>query len=75
MGDFVEAATSARKWALSSPGNVNWVLLQDFASVALDDMANFAKEVIKTFYGSRPKYSYWNGCSAGGRLGLVNAQR
>jgi hypothetical protein len=75
MGDFVEAATNARSWALSSKGNVNWVLLQDHPSVALDDMPNLAKEVIKSFYGSVPKNSYWNGCSAGGRQGMKSAQR
>ena len=69
------AALSAENWALTSPGNVNWVLLQDFASIALDDMTNLAKAVVEEFYGTAPKYSYWNGCSTGGRQGLMHAQR
>ena len=38
-------------------------------------MAVRAKAIVGAFYGSRPKYSYWNGCSTGGRQGLAEAQR
>jgi len=38
-------------------------------------MAMKGKAIIKAFYGEDPKYSYWNGCSAGGRQGLMEAQR
>jgi Tannase and feruloyl esterase len=62
-------------WALTSPGNVNWVLLQDFAATALDDAATIGKAVTTAYYGSAPKYSYWSGCSTGGRQGLMMAQR
>ncbi len=66
---------TAKPWALVSPGNVNYNLLQDFASVALDDMARMGKAVTASYYGTPPKYSYWNGCSTGGRQGLMMAQR
>ncbi|KAK3720576.1 hypothetical protein LTR37_003625 [Vermiconidia calcicola] len=59
--DPVQATFSARDWAIPSPGNVDWTLLQDFASVSLDDMANLAKGVVSSFYGKAPRYSYWNG--------------
>jgi len=62
-------------WALTSPGNINWALLQDFAAVALDDAATIGKAVTTAYYGSHPKYSYWNGCSTGGRQGMMMAQR
>jgi hypothetical protein len=34
-----------------------------------------AKAIIRAFYDTNPKLSYWNGCSLGGRQGLVEAQR
>ncbi|KAK0935148.1 hypothetical protein LTR29_013248 [Friedmanniomyces endolithicus] len=66
---------NTQSWTLTSPGNINWVLLQDFASRALDDLPKVAQQVIKAFYGEPAKYSYWSGCSTGGRQGLMSAQR
>lgn len=74
-GGHVLDTRSAATWALVSPGNVNWALLQDFASVALDDLATLGKAATEAFYGSSPRYSYWNGCSTGGRQGHMLAQR
>lgn len=34
-----------------------------------------AKALIAAYYGQGPKLSYWNGCSAGGKQGLKEAQR
>jgi feruloyl esterase len=62
-------------WSLISPGNVNWVLLEDLSSVALDDLATLGKAVALFYYGKAPSYSYWNGCSQGGRQGYMMAQR
>lgn len=62
-------------WALLSPGNVNYPLLLDFAAVALSDMTLLGQAVTASFYGEKPEYSYWTGCSTGGRQGLMLAQR
>jgi hypothetical protein len=70
-----ELVTSASEWALISPNNVNLYLLQDFASVALNDMTIIGKAVTESFYFAAPKYSYWNGCSTGGRQGIMMAQK
>ena len=34
-----------------------------------------SKAIIAAYYGDGPKLSYWNGCSAGGRQALKEAQR
>lgn len=62
-------------WAQISPGNVNMYLLQDFAHIALNDMAIIGKAITASYYGKPASYSYWYGCSAGGRQGLMLAQR
>jgi len=49
--------------------------LIDFGYRSVHEMAMKGKAIIKAFYGEDPKYSYWNGCSAGGRQGLMEAQR
>ena len=39
-------------------------------------MAVLSKKLITAYYGQGSlKYSYWNGCSTGGRQGLMMAQR
>jgi feruloyl esterase len=46
----------------------------DFAYRSEHEMTAKAKAIINAFYGSAPKYSYWNGCSAGGRQAMKEAQ-
>jgi feruloyl esterase len=47
----------------------------DYAYLAVHNTALLAKQFINAYYGSAPKYSYWVGCSTGGRQGLMEAQR
>lgn len=49
--------------------------LIDFAYRAEHEMTVTAKELIHAYYGRAPRYSYWNGCSGGGREGLLQAYR
>jgi feruloyl esterase len=49
--------------------------LVDFAWRSEHEMTVKAKAVIQAFYGSKPRLSYWNGCSTGGRQGLKEAQK
>ncbi|KAL0929801.1 uncharacterized protein CTRU02_215231 [Colletotrichum truncatum] len=68
-------SSTPETWALRSPGVVDLFKYQNMGSVALNDEAIIAKSLIKSFYGKDPKYSYWNGCSHGGRQGMMMAQR
>lgn len=49
--------------------------LIDFAYRAEHEMTMEAKSLIKAFYGRDARFSYWNGCSGGGREGLLQAYR
>ena len=47
----------------------------DYAYRSEHEMTVKAKAIIQAFYGDVPQYSYWNGCSGGGKQGLAEAQR
>jgi feruloyl esterase len=47
----------------------------DFGWRAIHYTALASKDIIKSFYGKKPNYSYWVGASTGGRQGLMEAQR
>ena len=47
----------------------------DFAYRGVHLTALAAKALIARFYGQSPRYSYFSGCSDGGREALMEAQR
>ena len=49
--------------------------LTDFGYRAVHEMTVKAKALTSTFYGTAPRRTYFQGCSAGGRQGVVSAQR
>ncbi|PWU03443.1 MAG: tannase/feruloyl esterase family alpha/beta hydrolase [Terriglobia bacterium] len=49
--------------------------LVDFGYRAAHEMTVAAKAITASFYGRAAKLSYWNGCSAGGRSAMMEAQR
>jgi len=49
--------------------------LIDYGYRAVHEMTVAAKAMVDAFYGAPPRFSYWNGCSLGGRQGLMEAQR
>jgi tannase/feruloyl esterase len=74
-GGHTGASSFTGSFALDSAGRLNWPLIQDFAYRALHDLAVVGKAVTAAFYGRKARFSYWNGCSTGGRQGLSEAQR
>ena len=57
-------------WALGHPEKVI-----DFGWRAIHETAVASKKIIESYYGNDPKFSYFNGCSAGGRQAMKAAQR
>lgn len=49
--------------------------LKDFGWRSVHRMAEVSKQVIEAFYSTPANYSYWNGCSAGGRQAMVEAEK
>ena len=47
----------------------------DFAYGAVHEMTAKSKAILAAYYGDGPQYSYWNGCSTGGRQAMAEAQR
>jgi len=48
--------------------------LIDFAWRAVHETAVKGKALTTTYYGGTPRYSYWDGCSSGGKQGLKEVQ-
>jgi feruloyl esterase len=61
---------SSGRFALGHPDKIT-----DFAYRAVHKTAVEAKALIAVYYGRGPRLSYWEGCSTGGRQGLMSAQR
>jgi Tannase and feruloyl esterase len=76
--DFATAGTNTghsaegtdASWALGHPEKVI-----DFGYRGIHEMTRVAKLAIAAFYGKAPRYSYFEGCSNGGRQALMEAQR
>jgi len=57
-------------WALGHPEKV-----VDFGWRAVHEMTLASKKIIASHTGRAPAFAYWNGCSAGGRQAMKEAQR
>jgi hypothetical protein len=62
-------------FALDADGRLNWQLIQDNGHLGIHEMTVTGKALTEAMYGVAPRYSYFNGCSTGGRQGLMEAQR
>ena len=68
--DMGHQGQSDGSWAANNPqGQI------DFAYRGVHATAQVAHAIIAQFYGQQPAYSYFDGCSDGGREALMEAQR
>jgi feruloyl esterase len=68
--DGHEGQGTDASWAVGHPEKV-----KDFAYRAVHETSEKAKKIISAYYKKSPNYSYFNGCSEGGREALMEAQR
>lgn len=69
-GGHHSAGVGDGTWAVGAPE-----LREQFAHKATHAVAVASKAVIAQFYGAAPEWSYFAGCSGGGREALVEVQR
>jgi feruloyl esterase len=67
--DTGHAGSAATAWMQ------NHQQIVDYGYLGIHEMTVKSKAIVKAFYGDPPKYSYFNGCSTGGKEGLMEAQR
>lgn len=67
--DTGHAGASATAWMQNRQQIINYGYL------GVHEMTVKSKAIVKSFYGKPAKYSYFNGCSTGGKEGLMEAQR
>lgn len=77
-GGFGSMDTDFDDIFLLGNGTINWPLVYMFGYQAIEEMTIIGKQFTKNFYGttnSSRLYTYYQGCSEGGREGWSQAQR
>jgi pimeloyl-ACP methyl ester carboxylesterase len=59
---------------VNADGTYNMQFIQDFIRNSIEQQVIWAKRLANEYYGEKPAYNYWNGCSTGGRQGYLLAQ-
>ena len=72
---YASTSTDTGHQGGAGPWMQNPEKLTDWAHRSIHETAVAAKALINAFYGEAPKFSYFTGCSAGGRQAMVAAQR
>ena len=76
---FVVASTDTGHKAKTGPFDFSFMRDQqaylDFAFMANSEVAAVAKQIIAQYYAKSAAYSYFVGCSTGGREGMILSQR
>ncbi|HEX3766000.1 MAG TPA: tannase/feruloyl esterase family alpha/beta hydrolase [Kofleriaceae bacterium] len=59
---------------VNADGTYNTQFIEDFIRTAIKQQVLLSKRVADAYYGVKPAFNYWNGCSTGGRQGYLLAQ-
>lgn len=59
---------------VNADGTYNLQFIQDFIRNGIKEQVLFSKRIAARYYGMKPAFNYWNGCSTGGRQGYLLAQ-
>jgi hypothetical protein len=73
--DTGHPASAGGTFAMNPDNTLNWGLIRDFAFNGIHQQATWTQKITKMYFGKRPKFTYWNGCSTGGRQGHQQAQK
>lgn len=72
--DTGHTVSGTGSFAMNPDGSINTTLWKDFSERGIHEMAVKTKALATGFFLAAPKYSYWDGCSTGGRQGHKEAQ-
>ena len=70
QANFLDAS-----FALNADGSIDTTAAENFGSLSVPKVMAAAQEIVRTALGSLPQRSYFEGCSNGGREGLMAVQR
>jgi hypothetical protein len=64
----------------TSPIDISWIrnnpaAVTDFSHRAIHEMTVLGKHIVASYYGRAVTRSYYQGCSTGGRMGMMETQR
>ena len=62
-------------WEFTTPGEPNRSKIIDYFYRAVHEVTLAAKQLVKGYYSDGISHSYFDGCSNGGKMGLLEARR
>jgi len=72
---YVTSSTDTGHVSTDNDWLVNRGRVEDYGYRAVHETAVKTKQILAAYYGRLQDYAYFNGCSTGGRQGLMEAQR
>jgi Tannase and feruloyl esterase len=73
-GHVIPAGISIGSWAMNPDGRPNITLWIDHSTRSIHELAVKTKALAAAYYPKPAKFSYYSGCSGGGRTGYAAAQ-